>query len=884
MRFRRRKQFETEMDEELRLHIECHAEDLIRSGISREEARRLARIEFGSLESMKEDCRQAWGFRLLDEFRADIRLALRAMHRNPGFTAIGLLSLALGIGANTAIFGVVDAVLLRLLPVHDPNQLVFVQASGTAGRSGPPYPFFELVRERATSFASMAAFSQSSMELETERGRELARGVWVSGSFYETLGVRPILGRTLTTSDDRRSSGDDSVAPVAVISRSFWMQRFGGDTDTVGQSVRIFKQSVTIIGVMPDETMSLEPGSPVDIAVPMMWSDPSMMRNRSSLWLNIVGRLKPGVAIEGARTEADVLFQGYMAGVQLSAEIRRMVLQRIDLSAAGQGLGGLRNRFLKPLTVLMLLAGLVLLAACVNISSLLLARATARQREFAVRLALGASRARLIRQSLTEAMALVGIGTILAIPLAMWSHQALSAYFADGTSSIILDLSVNGRVMAFTVAVAALSGFTLGIIPALRASGLHPALGIHGGSRGIVGNRTTIRFGRVMVVIQVALSVVLVSGAGLFVRSLKQLESVDLGFRREGILTMEITPEREMFGTTQWLNLQTELLDRVRRIPEVRSAGWTSMSPFSGRDRGAVVEPAGFTPRIETDKHIHLAAITPDYFSTIGLPLLLGRGFDIQDHGTAPKVAILNETAARFYFGDGGAIGKTIRFTNYPSRELIYEVVGIVKDAKHDGIRDTAMRFIYVPIPQSLDRINRLALVVRLDGRPSSAVTSIREQIQRVSSTLLITNVATMEQQVGRTLQQERLIATLSAAFGAVALLLSAIGLYGVVAYSVSRRTSEIGIRMALGASRASMVRMILREGLTLAAVGIATGLPVVWLVAGLAKALLYGVTPFDPLTLATTALLLLAFSILAAVVPAMRASLLDPSSALRTE
>jgi predicted permease len=771
----------------------------------------------------------------------------------------------------------VDAVLLRLLPVRDPNRLVFVQALGTAGRSGPPYPYFEMIRDRAKSFESVAAFSHSAMELGADRGRELVRGVWVSGNFYEALGVRAILGRTLTADDDRTSG----TGAVAVISRTFWLQRFGGDPAVVGRSIRLFKVFPTIVGVMPDETMSLEPGSPVDIAAPMAFSDPAMLRDRTSLWLNVVGRLKSGVDDQQARAESDGLFQAYMADVQLSEQIRKLVLQRIELSPAGQGLSGLRKQFSKPLTVLMILSGLVLLAACVNVANLLLAKATARQRDFAVRLAIGSSRGRLVRQNLTETLVLVGTGAFLGILLAVVCERALSAFFAEGNRSIVLDLALNARVLTFTVVVAVLSGLALGILPAMRAARLGPVGGLQGGSRSIAGSRLSIRLGRALVVVQVALSVILLAGAGLFVRSLRQLESQDLGFLREGILTMEVTPQREMFGTTQWFNLQNEVLDRIRGTPGVQSASWATMMPFSGRDRGAVIDVPGFTPAVETDKHIHMAAISPEYFSVNGVSLLSGRGFAASDQS---KVAILNEAAARFYFGNSGWIGKKIRFTNYPGRELVYEVVGVVKDMKHDSVRDAASRFVYVPIQQSPDRINRLALSVRLSGNPKAATTSIRDAVQSANPTLLITNVTTMEEQVGRALQQERLVAALSSAFGGVALTLSGIGLYGILAYEVKRRTREIGIRMALGATRAAMVWMVLREGLVLATAGILIGVPVVLLLAPIAEALLYGVTPLDPMTLSGSTLLLLGFAVLAGIVPARAASLLDPTSALRRE
>jgi predicted permease len=884
MKLWHRKKFESDMDIELGFHVDAYVEDLVRSGIGRSEAMRRARLEFGAIEATKDECRQAWGLQWMDELRADLRLTFRTLRRNPGFAAIAILSLSLGIGANTAIFGLMDAVMLRVLPVRDAGRLVFVQTAGTAGRDGPPYPYFELLRDQARSFDAVAAFSPSNMELVIDGGREQARGVWVSGNFYQLLGVAPILGRTLAATDDQMPGRGGPDGGVAVISRAYWQQRFGGDSAVVGRAVHIFEHTVTIIGVMPSEVMSLEPGRPVDIAVPIMLSDPVMMRDRTSLWLEIVARFRPAVRTEQARAEANALFAAYMAGVRISPEIHKMLFDHMELTPASKGLGGLRTQFSQPLTAMMILAGLVLLAACANVANLMLARAAARQKEFAVRLAIGAGRGRLIRQTLTEALVLVGSGAALGILFAHQGEAALAALFAEGRNRIVLDLSLNGRMLLFTLTVAVLSGLAFGMLPALRASRYDPAAGLQSGSRGIAGNRLSLRLGRVLVITQVALSTVLLAGAGLFLRSLWQLESVDLGFTREGILTMEVTPERQLFGAPQWLAEQAEVLERLRRIPGVRNASWATMNPMSGRDRGVVLEIPGFVPRAETDKHAHFAALSPGYFATLGVPLLLGRAFTVRDDSAAPKVAILNETAARFYFGNTNPLGKKVRFTNYPRRDLVYEIIGVVKDVKHDSLREQPSRFIYLPIPQSVDRINRLALAVRCTGDAATFAAPVRSEVQVVRSTVLINNVSTIENQVRQSLRNERLVAALSTAFGALSLVLACIGLYGILAYAVTRRTSEIGIRMALGATKCGMVWLILREAMALAAGGIVIGAPAVLLLGRVSGALLYGVGHFDLPAFACALLVLFVFAALAGIVPARRAGHLDPMSALRCE
>jgi predicted permease len=837
-----------------------------------------------AIEATNDECRQAWGLERMDELRMDLRLTFRTLRQNPGFAVIAILSLGLGIGANTAIFGLVDAVILRILPVRDAAQLVFVQNVGTGGANGgPPYPCFELLRDKARGFAAMAAFSPSGMEVRIDRGREQVRGLWVSGNFYDLLGVKPLIGRALSASDDQTVGKGGPDGEVAVISRAYWQQRFSGDPAIVGRAIRLFDQSVTIVGVLPSEVMSLEPGRPIDMAVPMMLSDPVTLRDRGAWWLDVVARLKPGVGAEQARAESDALFQSFMADVRVSPDIRKLAFDRIELAPAGGGMDGLRTRFSKPLTALLILAGLVLLAACVTVANLMLARARARQKEFAVRLAMGARSGRLIRQTLTEALVLAGAGCALGIVLARQGEAALASFFAEGNDQIVLNLSPNGRLLLFAVAVSLLTGLAFGILPALRAARVDPAAGLQSGSRSIAGSRASLRLGRVLVILQVALSTVLLAGAGLFIHSLRRLESVDLGFAREGILTMEVAPEPALFGKPEWLALQTEILDRVRRVPGVRSVSWSTMTPLSGRDRGVIVDVPGFVSRTEIEKTIHLVSVSPEYFATLGAPLILGRAFTPRDGPSAPKVAIVNQTAARFYFGNADPIGKQVKFEHSNSAPL-YEIIGVAKDAKHQNLRDQPWRFIFIPIAQAIDRINRLALTVRCSGDAIGFAAPIGDVVRSARLPLLITNVSTMEKQVQRSLIRERLVSTLSAAFGGLALVLACIGLYGVLAYAVTRRTGEIGIRMALGATKGGVVWLILREAAALAIGGIAIGIPAALALGRISRGLLYGVESFDLPAFACALLVLLVFAAIAGIVPARRAGRLDPMSALRCD
>jgi predicted permease len=893
VRIFRRKQFENDMDAELRFHVAAYIDDLVRSGVDSHEAQRRARVEFGALEAIKDECRQARRFLWFDELRADFRFTARSLRQNPGFATIVILSLALGIGANTAIFGVVDAVMLRILPVRDPTRLVFVQNVGTQGpNGGPPYPCFEVLRDKARTFAGLAAFSGSNMEVVIDGGREQVRGLWVSGNLYELLGVTPLIGRTLSGSDDETVGKGGPDGPVAVISELYWRQRFGGDRAVLGRTIRMFEHTVTIVGVMRSEFMSLEPGRPIDIAAPMMLSDPAMLRERGSWWLDIVARLKPNVGPEQARAESDTLFQAYMSSVSMSPAVRKMAFDHIELTPAAKGMEGLRTRFSKPLTALAALAGLVLLAACVNAANLMLARATAREREFAVRAAIGAGRGRLIRQTLTESLVLAGAGAVLGIVFARQGEAALAAYFSEGNNTITVDLSIDGRMLLFTLSVAVLTGLAFGLLPALRAARVDPAAGLQIGSRSFAGNRRVMRLGRGLVILQVALSAVLLAGAGIFIRSLRQLESVDLGFTSESMLTMEIAPEKQLYGTPQWLLLQQEILNRVTSIQGVRSASWSTMSPLSGRDRGVIIDVPAFVPSSPSDREIHLTSVSPEYFGTFNIQLLRGRTFTLHDNITANRVAILNQSAARFYFGNIEPIGKSITLPRHAVLKMqrpeptdpVYEIIGVIKDVKHQSLREKPQRFLYLPIRQSIDRINRLALAIRCSGDAMAMVAPVRREVRDIRPTLLITNVSTMERQVKQTLFRERLVSTLSIAFGALALLLGCIGLYGILAYGVARRTCEIGIRMALGATSRGILWTVIREALTLSGIGVLLGVPATVGLGPITKTLLYGVGTFDVPAFAGAVALLLIFSALAGIVPARRASRLDPMSALRFE
>jgi predicted permease len=710
------------------------------------------------------------------------------------------------------------------------------------------------------------------MEVDIGSGRELARGVFVSPGFYEMLGVSPLMGRTPTDGD------------VAVIGRRYWQQRFAGDPAILGRPIHLGGRSLTIVGVMPSDILSLEVGRPIDLAVPIALANPDRLRDKAALWIQFVARIKPEATVKRPDAELNGLFRGYTSNLVFPGDNRARLYDHIELSPAGRGLGDLRSIFLQPLTALMILAGLVLVAACVNVANLMLARAAASRKDYAVRLAMGAGRGRLIRQSLTEALVLVGIGAGLGVWFARLGQSALAAFFAGGRTPLVFELSLNTRMLLFTVAVAVASGVAFGILPALRASRSDPAEGLQSGSRSVAGSRFSPGMGRAMVVAQVALSMVLLTGAGLFIRTLQQLGSVNLGFTHDGVLTMEMSANRQTFNTAQWLAAEAEMLDRVRRIPGVRSASWSTMNPMGGRDRGARIEIPGFTARGPRDTDIHMAVVSPAYFETFGVPLLVGRAFTERDGPTAPKVAIVNETAARFYFGNRSPLGERMRFTNYPTTDAIYEIVGVVKDFRHDNIREPVSRFIFLPVSQSIERINHLSFAVRCAGDAAGYSARVKQELQRVRPAIVLTNVATVDQQIDDSLRRERLISALATAFGALALTLACIGLYGALSYAVARRTSEIGIRLALGATPRSMIWLVLREVAMLACAGMLLGVPAGVAVSRLSRSLLYGVGAFDLPALAGAFALLVAAAAIAGFVPARRAGRIDPMSALRCE
>jgi predicted permease len=887
----RRADFERQMQDEMRIHVELYQADLRQHGLSEEEARRRAFAEFGSVDARKEECREAVGLRLFDELRGDVTYAVRLLRRSPAFTIVALLSLALGIGANTAIFSLIDTVLVKTLPVQDPQQLFFVDNSGgkSGGSSGPPYPCFERLRDHNRFLSSIAAFNARQFKVSIDEAPERVRGQYASGSYFDLLGVRAIHGRVLTPADDAEPGRGGPDGPVAVISDAFWTRRFARDPSVLGKTVQVETQWVTIVGVTPPGFFGLQVGSPVDITLPMMLVEQGL-QSKQSWWLSVIARVAPGATVEQARADLEALWDTYLTEVGMPRE-RRGYFSGVVLVPAARGANQLRRAYSEPLLIVMGIVGVVLLIGCANVANLLLARATARQNEIAVRLAIGASRGRVIRQLLTEGVVLVSLGAAAGVLFAWWGASFLVAVLAGPAERVVLEPHFDLRVLGFTAGVSIGTALLFSLAPALRATDVGAA------KPGSVGRSTPQnRLGGALVVIQVTLSVLLLCGAALFVRTLNNLNGVDFGFDRAGILSMQVeatvpgravtpkTPAEYRADHDRLGAIWRGFMERLHQVPGVSSAGVAAgMSPLSGLIRGVKIAIDGPAPGPVKDRGIRINQVTDGYFETIGTRLLAGRSFTSHDRSGSLRVAVLNETAARGFFGTESPLGRKV---NFPGQrvEAQYEIVGVVANARYQDLRTPDEPMVYVPLDQAIDPITRAVLFVRGAGDVMQLVPAIRASVVETVPGGFVAGVATIEQQVEMSLVRERMLAMLATFFAGLALLPACIGLYGVMAYRVARRTREIGIRIAIGARQQSVVWMMVRETLLLVTIGAALGTLASLGVNRFVAAQLFGVTPRDPVAIAVALSVLGCVTLIAGYVPARHASRIDPVKALRAE
>ncbi len=876
-----RSRIDKEMEEELRAHIQDRANDLERSGVPRAEAGRRARLEFGGYQKFKEECREAQGTHFLETLIQDLRFGLRMLRKSPGFTAVAILTLALGIGANTAIFTMTNGLMLHTLPVRDPGQLVELlhhyPGEPEPGFNGFSWDAYQTIRDGNHVFsdlivAGMNFFTVSGDKLEPQT----VFGGGLGGTFFQALGVRPAAGRLIGPEDVHMGYHD----PVAVVSWSFWKSRFDLDPGIIGKKIMIGDDPVTIVGVAQRGFYGLNYEAQQDIWWPISLGP-------SAGWgFGLLARLKPGVSLEQAQAEMAVVFQTVVNAPDADPFVHRMNLR---IEPAGNGVTTPLSQMLStPLTVLMATVGLLLLLACANLAGLLLARGASRQHEMAVRACLGAPRARLLRQTLTESLLLSLAGCAVGIFVAYFAAHVLIRVFASGRfimgAPVHFEALTNpdAHVLLFSLAIALLTGLLCGAAPAMSASNAAPASALQQASR--IGESKSRRlFGKGLVASQVALSLVLMSSAALFVEYLSHLRNLNLGFERNDLLLVTLDFAHSGYNAAQFSQLSQELVMRLDAIPGVSSATFSAVSPMEGPGAASFAF-AEDHPEKQTQASINYVA--PAYFETYGTPFLAGRDFSARDQAGSP-VAIINETTARDCFGNENPIGRhiTLSHITLTKGEKTFEVIGVVGDAKYNDLQQVAPPTIYADLLQqgyTGSEHSQLAIRTRID--PDGVASTVRQTEAAVLNTVPIVRIMTMSEQIDSSIVPQRLIAMLSAGFGALGALLAAIGLYGLLAYTVARRTHEIGVRMALGAAGTDVMRIVLRGALWMVCAGLAIGAPLAFCGKRVAASLIPDLPVASPLPIVVAAAIMIAVGLIAAYLPARRAMRVDPMVALRYE
>jgi predicted permease len=886
---------ERELDEELRLHLDHEIEKYVQAGVPRPEAVRRAHVAFGGFESVKDRCRDARGGVFVETRMQDVRYAFRVLRRSPSFTVAAILSLTLGIGANVAIFTLLDAVMLRSLPVRSPGELVSVgdAARPTALREGAPmvdvlsYPLYERLRDRNRVFTGMLAAGRAG-RIQIREGAGNAAAVqarFVSANYFDVLGVSVAAGRSFRDDEDRAPG----AGPVVIISDRFWERRFGRTRDILGRMIWLNGQALTIVGVAPGWFTGEVVGTSTDTWIPLSMQPQiqgqSRLHNPDSNWLLALGRLKPGVSLEQARAELNILALQALAefqGGQLSdAALSGIRGQHLPVEPGGRGFSWIRKNTSTSLIILTVVVAFVLLIACANVANLLLARAANRQKEIAVRLAIGAGRGRLVRQLLTEGGVLATASGVASLFVANWGSRVLSQLLARGGSNPIpfdVDVHPNLLVLGYTIAACVATTILFALVPAMRSTRVELTSALKQG-RGVAGGGRWA--GRLLVVGQLALAVPLLIAATVFVRGLRHLDTLDVGYSRDNVVVVGADLQNTAGGFRAARPMVDRVLERLRSIPGVQGATVSANGLFGAVDSGTQsLRIEGFDARRKEDAAASFDQIGPGYFQAIGIPILQGREFDDRDTTHAPPVAVVNDTMARFYFGEQNPLGKVIH--NGGDR---YAIVGVVKDSRQrDLTAATAERRFYIPLWQTSDDITSLNFVVQMRGSAASMLPIVRRESQEWGAGLNVTLVEAVPTLIGQSLSGERSVAQFSGLFALLALILTAAGLYGVISYATARRTNEIGVRMALGASRTLVIRMVLREALTLTLAGLAIGLPGAWVILGVFAAGVVGVGSVDPLAFLMTTAAMFIVAVAAAGVPALRAARVEPVIALRQE
>jgi putative ABC transport system permease protein len=887
---------EREMDEELEEYLDAATQEKMREGMTRTEAARAARIEMGGVEVVKENVRSASWESRIETVWSDLRFGARLLRLNPMFAAAAILSLALGIGANTAIFQLIDAVRLRTLPVKNAQEIARVaidHRNGASGNFSSRYPdvtyaMWEQIHAQQQGFSKLFAWGPNLFNVAPGGEVHNVQGLWVSGEFFETLGVEPVLGRLFTAEDDQPGCG----SPGATISYSFWQREYGGERSVLGRTLTVNRHPFPIIGVTPADFYGVEVGRYFDVAVPLcaepiINGEDSHLKNRSGWWLSVMGRLKPGWTIERAAAQLRAISPGLFEAAlppEFNAEYAKHFLQyKLGVFPADSGLSHLRKDYERPLWLLLALAGLVLLIASANLANLMLARASAREKEMAMRMAVGAGRGRLIRQLLAESLLLAVIGAALGTLLARSLSRVLVASLSTQNDPLFVELGTDWRVLGFTTGLAVLTCILFGLAPALRATSVAPGLALKESGRGSTQGRSRFALRRILVVSQIALSFTLLVGALLFARSLNNLAGLDAGFRQSGILVTDIDFTPLNLAKEARVAFSSDLLKRVRTIPGVNAAAIAAVVPLSGNGInqdifwGDAGEPEGDAPVATINR------VSPGFFETLQTRMLNGRDFDEHDAANSPKVAIVNETFAKKFANGANPVGMKFRIRSLGAISIPYEIVGLVKDTKYAELREDFQPIAYLAIAQYSHPDTDAQILMRSSAPLLNLMSAVKGTASAVNPNMDISFV-TFHKMIEEGLLRDRLMARLSGFFGLLAVVLAVVGLYGVISYMVARRRNEIAIRVALGARRESIVRLVMGEAGALLAVGLVIGAALALAGGKAAASMLFGLKPWDVTTFALALVLLAVVAAAASLLPATRAARSDPMEALRQE
>jgi macrolide transport system ATP-binding/permease protein len=890
-----RRQFEAELDEEMRHHLALKERDSMSATV--------ARRQFGNVTLLREDSRAMWAWTFWEQLLQDLRYAVRTMIDNRVFTALAVLSLALGIGANTAIYSFMDSILLRSLPVPDPESLVVLnwhakaigrdsvvhaiegdasgdRKSGIRGGSFP-FPAFELFRKSDADFACVFAYyHQEDITLVGKGQAEVSSGEYVTGDYFRGLAVPPAAGRLLIPDDDGAAT-----PPVAVISHAFSQRRFGGAANAVGQSISVNSSPFTVVGVMPPGFFGVDPAAAPDVYLPIhtdSLAEAGLYLDANYYWVQVMGRLRPGASRAQAQAKLAPQFRQWVANTTANDQERANLPALATKEGAG-GLDSLRREYSKPLYVLLALVGLILALACADVANLLLARAAARRREMALRLSVGASRLRLVRQLLTESVLLASMGGVLGIAFAIWGMHFLTVLLANGNADFTLHAQLNWRVLGAAAALSLLTGVLFGLAPAIQSTRVDvmPALKeTRAGQTGARHSFQHLSLSQVLVSGQIAISLLMLVAAGLFVKTLANLQSVELGFNRENVLLFELNAWQAGHKSPEIAAFYGDLRKRFSEIPGVRSASLSNRflirTPISAR-----VSLPGEQPNV-----VRILTVGPAFFTTMQIPVVVGREIGESDGPGSPAVAVINEGFAKANFGRRNPLGQHLTLWKGKQADRVVEVIGVSRNARYGGLKTEIPPVVYIPYDQgySVVAVHRMVYELRTAGDPLGYVNAVRQIVRQADAHVPVANVKTQAADIDQTINQEIVFARLCTGFAVLGLVIACVGLYGTVAYNVARRTGEIGIRMALGAQRGAVVRMILRQVVVLAAVGLAIGLPSALVTSKFVGSFLFGMKSNDPRALTLAVAILLGAALLAGYLPARKAARIDPMTALRHE